>query len=446
MNIIENILAAIVVLGGLVTFHELGHFLAARWCGVHVIAFSFGFGRPLLSWKGKKGTRFMLSVLPLGGYVRLLEHPDELDDPAEQRGTVMSVQPCWKRAVIMAAGPVANFLLALLACWMLFLHGVTGIIPVIGDVAPQSWAAKGGLKPHQTILRVDGTDTPTWQHVQGIISTAGTARHVIVDTDDRQRYELPPLPIQQPEKGFWQQSGIIPWQPAIPAVIGSVQPESVADRAGLSAGMRIMAVNNVSVDDWEALLQAVRRTPVGQPVTLRVQWQEGDAPRNVMLQPEIMRGGAVPVIGIQPRVGAMPWPDNHLHRQRYPAREAFVLGAQRTWGMAIATVNGIRQLVTGAISPRNLGGPVMIARVAGESARSGLETFLGFLAYLSISLGIFNLLPIPMLDGGQLLYLLAEAVKGRPLSQRMQLWGRLAGMLLVSGLMIMALYFDLTRV
>ena len=448
MNTVENILAAIIVLGGLVTFHELGHYWAARWCGVHVMAFSFGFGKPLLVWRGRKGTRFMLSALPLGGYVRLLEQPSELDDPAEQHGTIMAAQPCWKRAIIVAAGPAANFLLAWGACWLLFLHGITGITPVIGAVAEKSWAAQGGLTSAQRIEYVNATKTLTWPRVQETIRALPAKENMVITTADGERHAMPPLSDVQRNKTFWEQTGIVPWQPAIPPVVGQVLPDSPAARAGLAGGARIEAVNNVPIDSWEALLTQVRSAPAGRAILLKVQWPKERSPRSVEVWPEkkAQATEAVPVIGIQPMQVNVPWPDGHLSRQRYSLGEALLLGGDRTWSMCAATVEGIWQLATGAASPRNLGGPVMIARVAGDSARSGLEAFLGFFAYLSVSLGVFNLLPIPMLDGGQLLFLLAEAVKGRPLSLRIQLWGRMLGVVFVSGIMIMALYFDLTRV
>ena len=443
MNIVENILAAIVVLGGLVTFHEFGHFLAARWCSVHVMAFSFGFGKPLVSMRGRKGTRFMISMLPLGGYVRLLNEPDELEEGTQPHGTTMAAQPCWKRAIIMAAGPAANFILAIVVCTLMFLQGATDITPVIGNVSDGSWAARGGLQAEQQIQRVDGQATPTWSRVKEVLERRAPTAPMMIETTDGERHQMPELAAEPDSLSLWQRTGIIPWQPTLPPIIGKVLPDTPAAAAGLSEGVRIVMIDDQPVTSWEDVLMHVRHNTEHRAMRLSVQWSPDETPRTVEVQPKVVGNGHDAVIGIQPQNVA--WPAAHLYQQRYPVHEAVMRGVARTWDMAVLTTKGIGQLITGAVSPRNIGGPVMIAQVAGASARSGLETFLDFLAYLSVSLGIFNLLPIPMLDGGQLVYLLAEAVKGRPLSKRVQLSGRVVGLIVVGGLMIMAFYFDLVR-
>lgn len=441
MNIVENILAAIVVLGGLVTFHEFGHFLAARWCGVHVITFSFGFGKSLVGWQGRKGTRFMISWLPLGGYVRLLNDENELDDGAVLHGTTMAAQPCWKRAIIMAAGPAANFVLAIVIYAAVFMHGITDITPVIGDVNEGSWAARGGIRSEQQIQSVNGQPTPTWSKVKKVLEHDMGAASSVIETQDGERHVMPVLPVASKTMSFWQLTGLVPWQPVIPPVIGSVMPDTPAAAAGLSQGVRILAIDDQAVSSWADVLKQVRQNTEHRAMRLSVQWPSDESPRTVVVKPKVLNDTAV--IGIQPQETA--WPATHLYQQRYPIHEALQQGAIQTWSMAILTTKGIWQLVSGSASPSQLGGPVMIAQVAGASARSGLEAFLDFMAYLSVSLGIFNLLPIPMLDGGQLIYLLAEAIKGRPLSTHVQLGGRLVGLVMVGGLMIMAFYFDLVR-
>lgn len=443
MNIVENILAAIVVLGGLVTFHEFGHFLAARWCGVHVLAFSFGFGKPLVSVRGRKGTRFMLSLLPLGGYVRLLNDPDELDEGEVPHGTTMSAQPCWKRAIIMAAGPAANFVLAIVVCSVMFMRGATDITPVIGDVGDGSWAARGGLQADQQIQRVNDEATPTWSRVKEVLESRAPNASITIETTDGVQHRMPELAANAEGLSLWQRTGIVPWQPTLPPVIGKVVPNTPAAIAGLSEGVRIVAIDDQPVVSWEEVLTHVRSNTEHRAMRLSVQWSPGETPRTVVVQPQTLGNGHDAVIGIQPQNVA--WPATHLYQQRYPVHEAIMRGVGRTWDMTVLTAKGVWQLVSGAASPRSLGGPVMIAQVAGASARSGLETFLDFMAYLSVSLGIFNLLPIPMLDGGQLVYLLAEAIKGRPLSMRVQLGGRVVGLIVVGGLMLMAFYFDLVR-
>lgn len=443
MNIVENILAAIVVLGGLVTFHEFGHFVAARWSGVHVIAFSFGFGKPLISWQGRKGTRFMISMLPLGGYVRLLNDPEELEAGEKAHGTLMAVQPCWKRAIIMAAGPAANFVLAIVTCTVIFLHGVTDITPMIGHVSEESWASHGGLRAEQQIQRIDEQSTPTWPKVKALLEAHSLTAPTVIETTDGERHLMSALPVARDGLSFWQRTGITPWQPTIPPIIGNVMPDTPAAAVGLSAGARIITIDDQPIASWADVLTHVRGNTEHRAMRLSVQWSQDETPRTVVVQPKVVGEGHEAVLGIQPR--DMGWPETHLYQQRYPLHNALMKGMARTWDMTALTAKGVWQLVSGTASPRSLGGPVMIAQIAGASARSGLESFLDFVAYLSVSLGIFNLLPIPMLDGGQLIYLLAEAVTRRPLSMRVQLWGRVVGLIVVGGLMIMAFYFDLVR-
>lgn len=443
MNIVENILAAIVVLGGLVTFHEFGHFLAARWCGVHVIAFSFGFGKPLISVKGRNGTHFRVSMLPLGGYVRLLSDERELTANERAHGTTMAAQSCWKRAIIIAAGPFANFILAVMLCAIVFMHGITDITPVIGEVGDNSWAARGGLRAEQQIQRINGDATPTWSRVKDVLTAHPLTSPVVVDTTDGEQHIMPNWATVPHDGSLWSRTGITPWQPVLQPIIGDVMPDSPAAEAGLVPGVRIVSIDDQPVSAWGGVLAHMRQAAAPHAVRLSVQWPNSDTPRTVVIQPRWVGDGKTAVIGIQPQNEA--WPADHLYRQRYAVHEALLRGAERTWSMTALTAKGVWQLVTGAASPRSLGGPVMIAQAAGASARSGLDTFLDFMAYLSVSLGIFNLLPIPILDGGQLIYLLAEAAKGRPLSERAQLSGRVFGLILVGGLMMMTFYFDSVR-
>lgn len=441
MNILVNILAAIVVLGGLVTFHEYGHFWAARRCGVRVLAFSIGFGRPLWVRQGRDGTRYMVSMLPLGGYVRL---HDRQDDPAVDRASsdAFEDKPLWARAFIMLAGPLANFLLAIVVYWGLFMYGVSGIAPVIGSVVEGSPAAQAGLAAGQEITAIDQRAVRTWQQVDAALRSLDG--NDVVETDARQQHTIT-LGEVSPTTPAWEALGVVPWQPVVSPVLGTVVEEGPAHVAGLQAGDRILDVAQQPVGDWQAVVSRLRYLPVGQPFQL-VYERQGER-REITLTPtsrETTNGQRVNYIG----AGAvMPaWPDHYRRVERAGPIDALGMAVSRTWQLSAATLGAMGKMVTGALSPRNLSGPVMISKVAGDTARSGAEAFIGFLAYLSISLGILNLMPVPMLDGGHLLYFAFEAIRGRPLPERVQLLGRCIGMVLIGSLMIAAFYFDLTRV
>ncbi|MBB3230014.1 RIP metalloprotease RseP [Halomonas stenophila] len=450
MDLIQNVLAVIVVLGLLITFHEFGHFWVARRCGVKVLRFSVGFGKPLWSRHDRHGTEFAVAAIPLGGYVKMLDEREGPVDPAE-RHLAFNRKSVWSRIAIVVAGPLANFLLALVAYWALFVAGTSTVVPVIGEVAPDSPAARGGLAAGQEITAVQGEAVRSWEEINlKLVAAIGVSGELTLSARDEstpraREHRLPVedwLVRQDPPQPL-ASLGITPWRPPMPAVLDQVAEGEAAAAAGLVPGDEVLAVGGTAVEDWSHFVTLVRGRP-GERLTLTVA-RDGET-REVSLTPRantLQDGTTVGYIGAG--VEPVAWPDAYRREIRYGPLAAMGQAVSRTGEMTVLTLDAIRKMIVGLISPSNLSGPITIARIAGDTARSGLESFVSFMAYLSISLGVLNLLPIPVLDGGHLLYYLVEAARGRPVSERTQALGLRIGLALVGTLMLMALYFDLMR-
>ncbi|MBW5799239.1 sigma E protease regulator RseP [Halomonas elongata] len=450
MGLIQNVLAVIVVLGLLITFHEFGHFWVARRCGVKVLRFSVGFGKPLWSRYDRHGTEFAVAAIPLGGYVKMLDER-EGPVPPEERHRAFNHKNVWQRIAIVAAGPLANFLLALVAYWALFVAGTSTVVPMIGEVTPGSPAAKGGLAAGQEITAVEGKAVRSWEEVNlELVSVIGVSGELSVAARDEgdsvaREHRLPVqdwLVRQDPPRPL-ATLGVTPWRPEVPAVIDRVAEGEPAASAGLESGDRVLAVDGQPVKDWSHFVEEVQARP-GERIDIEVE-RNGET-LTLPLTPRARDredGASVGYIGAG--VAPVAWPEEYRREIRYGPLAALGQAASRTGDMTLLTFDAVRKMLVGLISPSNLSGPITIARIAGDSARSGLESFVSFLAYLSISLGVLNLLPIPVLDGGHLLYYVVEVVRGRPVSEHAQAIGLRIGLALVGTLMLMALYFDLMR-
>tara|TARA_R110000824_G_scaffold222077_3_gene409344 strand:+ start:19785 stop:21143 length:1359 start_codon:yes stop_codon:yes gene_type:complete len=450
VGLIQNILAVIVVLGLLVTFHEFGHFWVARRCGVKVLRFSVGFGKPLWSRVDRQGTEYAIAAIPLGGYVKMLDER-EARVPEDQLDQAFNRKTVWQRIAIVAAGPIANFLLAIVAYWALFVAGTTVVSPMVGSVAPNSPAAEAGLTHGDEIVAIQGDEIRSWEELNlKLVSIIGFSGGLEIDARSEganasQRYVLPVtdyLVRQDPPQPL-QTLGITPWQPEFPAILGQVVSGEAAEQAGLMAGDRMVAINGEPVDDWMHFVNIVRGNP---DKTLELTYERDGKRATVDLTPgrnSLDTGVEIGYIG----AGAeqVEWPAAFQREIRYGPVEAVGHALSRTGEMTLLTVDAIRKMLVGLISPSNLSGPITIAQVSGDSARAGMEAFIGFLAYLSISLGVLNLLPIPVLDGGHLFYYFMEVVRGRPVSEKTQAVGLRIGLAMVGTLMLMALYFDLMR-
>lgn len=449
MSALYMIVGTLVALGVLVTFHEFGHFWVARRCGVKVLRFSVGFGMPLLRWHDSKGTEFVVAAIPLGGYVKMLDER-EGEVPADQLDHAFNRKSVRQRIAIVAAGPIANFLLAMVFFWALAILGSNQVRPVIGAVESGSIASRAGLSPGQEIIAIDGEPTSGWAAVnlqlvrrlgesgslqvlvreQG--STVDSPRELVLDKWLKGANEPDPI----------HSLGIRPWRPALPPVLAEIDPKGPAKAAGLKAGDRLLALDGKALDDWQQVVDIVRLHP-DTKIMLRVE-RDGaqiDVPVTLATRGESKAPSGYLGAGVK----AVDWPPEMIREVSYGPVAAIGEGARRTWTMSVLTLDSLKKMLFGELSVKNLSGPITIAKVAGASAQSGVADFLNFLAYLSISLGVLNLLPIPVLDGGHLLFYLIEWARGRPLSDRVQGWGIQIGISLVVGVMLLALVNDLGR-
>jgi len=449
MSALYMLVGTLVALGVLVTIHEFGHFWVARRCGVKVLRFSVGFGSPLWRWHDRQGTEFVVAAIPLGGYVKMLDEregdvaPELLDQTFNRK----SVQ---QRIAIVAAGPLANFLLALLFFWAVAMLGSQQVRPVIGAVEAGSLADAAGLEVGQEIVAVDGKATRGWAAVNlQLVSrlgesgsldvsvlTEGSAVAVsrTIELDNWLRGADEPDPIAS--------LGIRPWRPALVPVLAQLDPDGPAQAAGLQVGDRLLALDGKVLNDWQQWVDQIRGMPQKSVIVL-VERQGQQLPLPLTFA---SRGEGDAQSGyLGAGVAGGQWPAEMLREVRFGPLDAIVEGAQNTWAMSVLTLESLKKMLFGELSVKNLSGPITIAKVAGASAESGLSDFLKFLAYLSISLGVLNLLPIPVLDGGHLLFYLVEWVRGRPLSERIQGWGMQIGISLVIGVMLLALVNDLSR-
>ncbi len=451
-TVLISALAFVVAIGILVAVHEYGHYIVARLCGVKVIRYSIGFGKPLLTWRGKDPdqTEYCLSAIPLGGYVKLLDEREGNVDPAELDRS-FTRKPVASRVAILAAGPLMNFAFAILAYWVMFVIGVPGVQPIIGEVAENSIAASAGVESGDRIVRIGDNEVATWDGAILFILDEMLADEPIAIqlSDDSGRSRQVQLDITgriseltEPGKLF-DVLGLKPWLPVIPALVSEVTPGGPAEQAGVLAGDLIVAADGVVITSWPEWVNYVRARPE-QSIEMQLE-RSGTMMTLVAVAGSVEDAGKT--IG---RIGMATEPPAGLAEkfsanQRYGIVDSFNVSVARVWSMSSLTVKMIGRMFTGDVSVKNISGPINIAEYAGYSARIGFAPFLNFLAIVSISLGILNLLPVPILDGGQIVYQLAEAVKGGPLSERVQLIGQQIGIALLLLVMSLAFYNDLSR-
>ena len=459
LEIIVSVLALIVTLGILVTIHEFGHFWVARRCGVKVLRFSIGMGKAVKSWIGRDGVEYVIAPLPIGGYVKMLGQEDFTvanagEIPESQRDFCFAYKPLWQRMAVVAAGPIANFLLAIVIYWIVNIsYGINGITPVINGISENSLADRAGLQVGDEILAVDGEETIIWQQVSlQMLNRLGETGELVltVDPEASSTTRDITIPIQgwlgkEIEPDPVTDLGILRLE--IPALIAEVFTGGRGEEGGLKAGDEIISVNDEPILGWSHWVRVIRSNP---ELALDVIVKRGESEIGLVIRPERQgpRDGAViGIIGASAQVISMseilrPEMQRHIS---FNAFTAIRPALQDTWDNSVFVLDSVKKMVMGLISFRNINGPITIAQVAGETATYGIEVYLGFLALLSICLGVFNLLPIPMLDGGHLFYYTVEAITRRPVPERVQAWGLQLGLSLIFGIMVLAIYNDINR-
>lgn len=447
-QVLIAIVAFAVAIGVLVAFHEFGHFWVARRLGVKVLRYSIGFGKPLWGWTSRRsGTEYVVAALPLGGYVKMLdEHEGEVR--AEERHLAFNTQPVWKRVLIVVAGPGFNFVFAVAAYWLVFMVGIMGFKPIVGQVAQGTPAFEAGLRRGDVIVSINDHDTPTWDAARTEllnVALAGPTARLVVQgkSGARHRLQLDLHGVSTDPRQFYRDVGLKPFQPRIKPVIGRVEKGSPAHKAGIRPGDRITAIGGQRIARWSQLVRWVEAHP-GTATTVTVSRHGHSLSLPLHIGHVQRRGKTIGHIGAGVDVKPDLW--QHLRaEQRYGPWRSLTSAASRTWEMSSLTARMLWQMVVGHVSWRNISGPIDIAQYAGYTAQLGVSPFLSFLAIVSISLGVLNLLPVPVLDGGHLLYYAAELIKGKPLSEKTQMIGQQIGMVLLIMLMSLAFYNDIAR-
>lgn len=446
-----SILSFIVVIGILVTFHEYGHFWVARKLGVKVTRFSIGFGKPLFRWQGKRDdTEYVIAQIPLGGYVKML---DERNEPVAEKELpyAFNRKPLATRMAVVVAGPLFNFILAALVYWVVFIIGIEGIKPIIGEVEPASRAAQAGLKSGEQIIAVDEVKTVNWdviglELIEAVLDQNARVKVTVTDEDQQQQarhINLQGLSADMSKGNIVTAIGIRPYLPAWPAVIDSVLEGEPAARAGLRAGDKVIAVDGQAIKDWREWVQYLQKRP-GEEVQVNV-LRDGE-----VQQINLVIGNKSDDSVSYGYIGAVARPPEGLSPElrsvlQYSPLMAVGPALEKTAQVSLLTLRMLGKMLVGEVSVKNISGPITIAQYAGQSASMGLVQFLAFIAIVSVSLGVLNLLPIPVLDGGHLMYYLVELVKGSPVSEKTQLLGQQIGLVILALLMMLAVYNDVTR-
>ena len=435
----------IVALALLIVVHEYGHFWVARRCGVKVLKFSVGFGKTLWSKQGKDGTEYVIGALPLGGYVKMLDER-EGDVPTDELDQAFNRQSLRSRVAIVSAGPIANLLFAVFAYWLIFVIGVPGIRPVIDEITPNSIAEHAQIIAGEEIKAIGGIATPTWNSVYKRLwkqAELGGKVEFTVDTagiENKRSVSVPKIKLES-AGSILSSLGIQPVRPKFIPVLGQIKSGSAAEHGGLQQGDLLLTADAVHIEDWQGWVELIRSKPQ-QTIIITVK-REGEI-IELVLTPE-KTSENIGQIGAGVDITYTDIPNELKAELRYGVVQALVEACRETWQFSTLTVKSLFGMLAGTVSSKNLGGPISIAQIAGSSAESGFISFVGFLAMISVSLGVLNLLPIPVLDGGHLAMYCIEWMKGSPLSEQAQIQGQKIGILLLLLLMVLAFFNDLTR-
>ena len=450
MNLLSTLAAFALALGTLIVFHEFGHFFVARLCGVRVLRFSLGFGRPVWSRRlGRDRTEWAIGAFPLGGYVKML---DEREAPVagSELHRAFNRQNVWRRTAIVAAGPIANFLLAILLYWVMFVHGVPGVRPAIGEAPANTPAAMAHVAPGELVTRVAGEEVRTWQELRWRLLEHVVERGTVtIETEslkgdiNERHLDLRSIDSDALDTDFLTVLGLVPYQPPMPPVIGRVVDGSPAATGGLKDGDAIVAIEGRPVTLWHEMVREIRARPGAQ---IAIDLVRGGQRLHVVVTASDEGEGGVRI----GRIGVGPKNDPDTMRRyvtevRHGPVDAVGVAMRKTWEASRFTLEMMWKMVRGQVSIKNLSGPLTIADYAGQSAQMGWLAYVSFVALVSISLGVLNLLPVPLLDGGHLMYYAVEIFKGSPVSERTLEIGQRIGMFLLMTLMAFAIYNDIQR-
>lgn len=442
MSFLWSLASFLIVIGVLVSVHEYGHFWAARKCGVKVHRFSIGFGKVIWSKVDKYGTEFAFSLIPLGGYVKMLDERNE-DVPPALKSQAFNNKTLWQRAFVISAGPLANFLFAVFAYWVVYSVGIPSVKPVIEEVRADSIAAKANIQPHVQILAIDGTSAPDWDTINMLLATKMGEAHVEVTVspfgshiEQTKILNLSQWTFDPEKESAFGALGMIPMRTKVDMTLSKVVAQSPAEKAGLQVGDKIYKHQGEEMP-WFEFVDLVQ---AGKPFSVQI-LRDG-AFFSQVLTPELGEKGRW-VVGISPTF--FPLADEYRTELKYGMLESLQKSIEKTWQLSWLTIKVVGKLFTGELSAKNLSGPISIAKGAGMSSEIGLVYYLSFMALISVNLGIMNLFPLPVLDGGHLVFLAAEAVKGKPLSERVQQIAYRIGATLLLMLTVFALFNDFLR-
>ncbi len=448
MDFLQGLVAFIVAIGVLVTVHEFGHFWVARKLGVRVLRFSVGFGKPLLRRTGKDGTEYVIAAIPLGGYVRMLgEQDDEVND--QNRHEAFNHKSLKEKSAIVIAGPLFNFVFAVIAYWLMFVVGIPGQIPQIGEIVPGSTADKAGMRVSEVITHINGNVTPTWSVTNSELLDAILSDNRVIIRSRTMHQNLHQYILQiddtsqlLDDNGLLKNLGIISWQP--PVWIGEVKAGGAAEEAGLMKGDRVLAVDGMPVSTWGQWVDYIRHRP-NTELQVEIERADGELVLSVVPKPVVSEEGEI--IGLIGVGRYIPEEVLNAHRAevKYGPITALAQAMSKTWEFSALTVRMLGRMLIGEASHKNISGPITIAQYTGIAAGLGWLEYIRILAIISISLGVLNLLPIPMLDGGHLLYYVIESVRGGPLSDQTYAIGQQIGIVILLLLMSLAFYNDFSR-
>lgn len=449
LSLLTTLFFFILALSVLIAFHEFGHFYVARKCHVHVIRFSIGFGKPLLRWVDKKGTEFVLAAIPLGGYVKMLGETPTDKVPPSLKSLAFSEKSVWARMSIIVAGPLFNLILAFFALWATFIIGITSIAPVIGSVQPGSAAQVAHFKPMDEIMSINDESVNTWQEVRRIlVSSIGDESPLIfrlynLKSSTYHFAELKEEDLALEDEDIISALGITPAFPSLPPVIGKVQENHAGALAGLRQGDRILSINGQKINDWMEVVPIVQANP-NRKLSIII-CRDGEK-QEIELYPAEKKQGEerYGFIGVEAKIPPhfkAIW----LRKEQYSFLGAIKPAWDQTMHLIALSVSMIGKLITGSISIKTIGGPIGMAQLTSQAVQLGFAYYLSFIALVSVSLGVLNLLPIPILDGGHLLYCVFEVILRRPLSEEVRLMGARVGFIVLVALMAVAIFNDISR-